>query len=117
MEDIQIDNKLFDFIKGFGDDLCSLELLLFFGRHPNARFNRTAVLRVLTARRFDTALALKNLIDQRLVITHFENGITLYGLTKEEPAYSMVTGLKNIDLLQWQSLVEQIIHSHIIKQI
>lgn len=113
---MQTNNNLFDFIKGFGDDLCSLELLLFFGRHPNARFNRTAVLRVLTARKFDTAIALKNLINQNLVVTHFENGITLYGLTKEEPAYSIVTGMKNVDLLQWQSLVEQIIHSYIGKQ-
>jgi hypothetical protein len=109
VENVKIHNRLGDFIKDFGDDLCSLELLLFFGRHPNARFNRTAVLRALTARRFDTAIALKCLIDRKLVITYFENGITLYALTKEEPAYSIVAELKGIDRLQWQSLIGQIV--------
>jgi hypothetical protein len=109
VEDVKTHNQLADFIKDFCDDLCSFELLLFFGRHPNARFNRTAVLRALAARRFDTAIALKRLTDRKLVITHFENGITLYALTKEEPAYSIVAELRNIDHLQWQTLAEQII--------
>ena len=109
VEDIRVHNRLIDFVKEFSDSLCSLELLLFFGRHPHARFNRTAVLRALATRRFDTAIALKLLIDRKLVVTYFENGITLYALTKDEPVYSIVAELKKIDRLHWQTLIEQAI--------
>jgi hypothetical protein len=111
VENINTRDMIANFIKNFANDLCSLELLMFFGRHPNARFNRTAVLRAISAKRFDTGIALKHLMDQKLVITFFENGITLYALSKEELIRTAVFELKNIDRLQWQSLVEQILRS------
>lgn len=109
MKDIGIEDKLCNFIKGFSDDLCSLELLLFFSRHPNARFNRTAVLHAITTRQFDTGIALKQLIDRKLVVTYTENGISLYALTKEEPAHSLAAQLVNIDQRQWQVVLEHIL--------
>ena len=109
MEDFKLDDRLCDFIKDFGDDLCSLELLLFFGRHPHARFNRTAVIHALNSGRFDCGGALKRLIDRKLVVTCLENGMALYSLTKEEPAHSVVIELKKIDQRQWQKVLEQIL--------
>ena len=107
---IDIDDKLCCFIKDFSDDLNSLELLLFFSRHPNARFNRNALLHApMTSGRFDCGIALKRLIDKKLVAVYPENGIILYSLTKEEPAHSISAELINIDQRQWQMIVEQII--------
>ncbi len=111
MKEIDIEDKLCNFIKGFGDDLCSLELLLFFCRHPNVRFNRSAVTHALTSKQFDTGIALKKLIDQKLVITYLEHGITLYALTKEEPERSLSLELINIDQKHWQEFLEYILNS------
>jgi hypothetical protein len=110
---IEIDDKLCTFIKDFGDDLNSLELLLFFSRHPNARFNRNALLHAPNGSgRFDSGIALKRLLDKKLVVAYSENGIILYSLTREEPAHSFSAGLVNIDQGQWQMIVEQLINAH-----
>jgi hypothetical protein len=110
VKDIQIEDKLCNFIKDFSDDLCCLELLLFFSRHPNARFNRTAVLHAsVTSRQFDAGIALKRLIDKKIIVTYSENGVALFALTKEEPAHSLTARLINIDQSQWQTIIENIL--------
>jgi predicted methyltransferase len=109
LKDIDIEDKLCNFIKDFGDDLNSLELLVFFSRHPRAKFNRTAVIHALVTKHFDTGIALKRLIERNIVVTCNENGITLYSLTKEEPAHSLASELVNIDQQQWQKILEQIL--------
>jgi hypothetical protein len=109
---IEIEERLCNFIRDFGDDLSSLELLLFFSRHPNARFNRTVLLHVhITSGKFDTGIALKRLLDKKIVISHCQNGITLYSLTKDEPTHTLSSELINIDQRQWQKIVEQILDS------
>jgi len=109
VEEIGIEDKLVVFIKDIGDDLCSLELLLFFSRHPHARFNRSAVLHALRCHQFEAGIALKRLIDKKVIVTYFENGISLYALTKEEPSHSLAAEMVNIDQLQWQKLLEHIL--------
>jgi hypothetical protein len=109
LKDIDVEDKLCNFIKDFCDDLNSLELLIFFGRHPLARFNRTAVVHVLLAKQFDAGIALKRLIDKKIVVASNENGMTLYYLTKEEPAHSLAVKLINVDQSKWQRVLEQIL--------
>ena len=109
MKEVDIEDKLCSFIREFGDDLTSLELLLFFSRHPHARFNRPAVFHALTAKQFDVGIALKRLVDRKLVVTCCEHGMTLYALTKDEPAHSLATQLANIDQHQWQTIIEHIL--------
>ena len=111
MNDIDIEDKLCNFINDFGDDLCVLELLVFFSRHPHARFNRTSILHVLTSKQFDTSIALKQLIDKKMVVAYSENGITLYALTKEEPAHSLAAQLITIDQRQWQIILEHLLNA------
>lgn len=112
MEGIGIKDDLDIFIKSFADDLYSLELLLFFSRHPNAQFNRTAVLHAVTTKKFDTGIALKNLIDKKLVMVHAENGIMLYALTKDEPAHSLASQLVTIDQRQWQIILGHLLDAN-----
>jgi hypothetical protein len=111
LKDVKIEDKLCNFIKDFCDDLNSLELLVFFSRHPNARFNRTVVVHALTSKHFDSGIALKRLIDRKLVVATIENGMTLYSLTKEEPSHSLASELVTIDQGQWQKILEQILKS------
>jgi hypothetical protein len=111
LKDIDIQDKLCIFVKDYCDDLSSLELMLFFSRHPHARFNHSAVLHVVTSKRFDTAVALKRLVDKKIVITYTDNGVTLYALTKDEPTHSLAAQLVQIDQRQWQTIVEQILNA------
>ena len=111
MKEIKIEDRLCLFIKDFCDDLCSLELLLFFSRHPNARFNRSAITHAVTSRRFDAGIALKKLVDRHAVVCYVENGLSLYALTKEEPNHSLACQLLNIDQSQWQVVLVQILEA------
>ncbi|HSW59077.1 MAG TPA: hypothetical protein VLH15_11775 [Dehalococcoidales bacterium] len=111
MKEIRIGDERCLFIKQFCDDLCSLELLLFFSRHPKARFNRSAVLHAVTFHRFDAGLALKKLVDRKLVVTSIENNITLYALTKSEPEHTLASEMVNIDQKQWQVILKQVLDS------
>ncbi len=112
MKDIGIEDKLCKFVKEIGEDLNSLELLLFFSRHPNARFNRTATLHAVVSKSFDTGIALKRLIEKNIVVTYFENGITLYGLTKAEPAHSLAVEMVAIDQSRWAVILEYILDAN-----
>jgi len=109
VKDIGIEDKLCKFVKEIGEDLNSLELLLFFSRHPNARFNRTATLHAVPSKSFDTGIALKRLIDKKIIVTYFENGITLYALTKQEPAHGLAVEMISIDQSRWQVILEYIL--------
>jgi len=109
VEEIKIEDRLCEFLKNFADDLNGLELALFFGRHPNAKFNRTAVLHALNTRQFDAGMALKKLINNKIVVTCSENGITLYSLTSDECIRSLITNLVNLGQRNWQLLLEQIL--------
>jgi hypothetical protein len=109
VKSIDIEDKLFSFIKDFGDDLNCLELLVFFSRHPNARFNRTAVIHAISTQQFDAGIALKRLIDKKIVVTCFVNGITLYALTREEPQHTLAARMSSIDQGQWQIILEHLL--------
>jgi hypothetical protein len=111
VKEIKIEDKLYIFIQTFCDDLCGLELLLFFSRHPNARFNRSAISHAVLSKRFDTGIALKKLIDNHLIVVYLENNVTLYSLTKEEPSHSLACQLLNIDQGQWPVILEQILNA------
>ncbi len=112
MKDMGIEDKLCKFVKELGDDLNNLEMLLFFSRHPNARFNRAASLHAVTSRNFDAGIALKRLIDKKIVVTYFENGITLYALTKEEPTHSLAVEMVSIDQSRWQVILEYLLDAN-----
>jgi hypothetical protein len=109
VRNIQVDDTLSKFIAEFGDDLCSLELLLFFGRHPNARFNHAAVVHALGPRQFDAGIALKKLREKDLVSASSSNGVYLFGLTRDEQIRDMVESMVNIDQRQWQTILEKIL--------
>jgi hypothetical protein len=111
LKDIEIEDKLCAFIRDLGDDLCCLELLLFFSRHPHARFNRTAVLHATTGKQFDNGIALKRLIEKKIVVMYHENGISLFALTQQEPVHTLAAEMINIDQRQWQRILEQILNA------
>jgi len=109
VKDVEIEDKLSNFINQFADNLYCLELLMFFSRHPNARFNRSAVLHSVKIAHFEASISLKHLVDKKVVVAYSENEITLYGLTKEEPAHSLASKLVSIDQSRWQIILDQLL--------
>jgi hypothetical protein len=108
-----IDYTLARFLKSFNDDQCSLELLLYFGRHPLTRFNQPVVLSCLGSVRPDVERALRRLLLKKLVVRFMENGVALFGLTHDEYVRNMITGMGRLDHSQWQRLLKQVEKEHL----
>jgi hypothetical protein len=107
VKEITVDEKLCQFIKEYGNDRCSLELLRFLGRHPHARFCRLAIVPALSARSLDMQEALRHLMDKGLVTEYAANGVHFYSLTEDESLRSLALGLAALDWHQWQLMLEQ----------
>ncbi len=112
MKDLRIEDKLCNFIKDYCDDLNTLQLLLFFSRHPNAHFNRSALTQYLDSRHFDAGTSLKKLMEKKIIVVKQENGIHLYSLTREETSRGLALQMLTIDQAQWQIVLEQILDAH-----
>jgi hypothetical protein len=88
------EKELSQFINEYADDRhCLLELLLFWGRHPCARFSRLAIVHALNSRRPHIERALGYLINKGIVRTCLENNVPLYSLTDNEPLHSLVLNI------------------------
>ncbi len=108
MHEIVIEEKLRDFVKDYCDGRCSMQLLLFLGKHPHARFSQLAMVHALDARKTEIEKALTYLSDKRLVVTwNAENGLPFYSLTEQEPLCGLVSGLVALDWWQWQLMLGQ----------
>lgn len=112
MQEIAVGERLCQFVRECGDDQCSLELLLFLGKHPDTRFCRLAIVHALNAQRRDIERALRHLINKGLVKICAGNGVPLYSLTEAEPPRSLVLDLAALDWRQWQVLLEQTRSEH-----
>jgi len=107
VQDIAVEQKLRQFIKEFGDDRCSLELLTFLGKHPHTRFSRLAIIHALDAPRSDIDRALQHLINKGLIIIHDGNDIPVYTLSDSELLHRLALNLAGLNQCQWQLVLKQ----------
>jgi len=101
-------------IKEFSDDPYCLELIQFFGWHPNTRFSGLAILHALSVngeRRYIDK-ALRQLVDKGIVKTYSENGIALYCLTDNNGLRQKALDVAGLDWSQWQDVLRQS-YSHV----
>jgi len=101
-----------ELIQGYSDDIHCLELLRFFGKYSNARFNRLAIIHGLyngSARSIAHSLeqSLKRVVEDKLILTSSENGINLYYLTHDKPAREMISEFAAIDSPRLRVLVKE----------
>lgn len=109
MQEIVVEERLREFIREYCDGRSSVQLLLFLGRHPHARFSQLAIVHALEARKADVADAVQHLINKRLVVAWTaENGLPFYSLTEEEPLCGLVEELVTLDWWQHQIMLEGI---------
>jgi hypothetical protein len=112
VNEYRIEDDLCNFVKDFCDDLSTLQLLLFFSRHPNAHFNRSALMHALPVKQFDTGAALDRLIEKKIVVMGNENSLSLFSLTKDEAVRKLAIQMLNIDRSRWQVILENILDAH-----
>jgi len=84
------------------------ELLLFWGMHPNAKFDRKAICYALDYSKLDTERALRIMIEEGLLDSHSRNGVTLYSLTKDEERRRPVLELAALGRDRWQLMTKRI---------
>jgi hypothetical protein len=106
---ITLSQKTLEMVKPYVDDIHCVELLQFFGKYSNARFNRLAIIHGLyngSAHSIGHSIekALKRAVDDKLIRTLLENGINLYSLTPEKSVREMICEFANVDSLQLKTL-------------
>jgi predicted transcriptional regulator len=85
-----------------------LELLRFFGRKPNTRFNRQAIIRIANSAA-KTEKALKYLVSKGAVRECNENDSITYSLTDQGWMHSLAKDLATLDWSQYYMTLKQIL--------
>ena len=105
-----IGDRLRNFTENTSDKHDIVELLRFFGRRPNTRFNRQAIIRTSNSSR-KTEKALKYLIDTGAVKECDESNILTYVLTDKGWMHNLAKDLASLDWAQFNITLRQILQS------
>jgi len=87
---------------------CCLELMRFFGVHPNSRFSKLAIIHAVdeNGRHLEVERALAQLTSEGVLKTDNSNGTSFYLLSHEEAVMRRVLALARFDWLRWQWLLK-----------
>ncbi len=97
--------SLYCFLQEHGDSRVKRELLLFWGMHPNARFDHRAVHYAVDYSKMETERALRTMVEEELLDKNICNGVTLYSLTTKEERRRAVLELAALSWDQWQLML------------
>ncbi len=95
------EESLYRFLEEHGDNRVKRELLLFWGMHPNARFDRKVICYALDYSKLDTEGALRAMVEEELLDKHICNGVTLYSLTRNEERRQQLLALSTFGWDRW----------------
>jgi len=109
--EIAIEENLYQFIRKYAGEPLKMELLAFWGRHPNAKFSKFAMYHVEDYREV-FCRALEDMAEAGLVDAHVYNGTPLYSLTTNEEKRRLVMKLATLGWDQ-QQLVLRLIEQHL----
>ena len=77
-------SRMFQFLKQYVDTWLKLDLLLFWNKHPYAKFTSGAIARTLERRRrVEVEEALDSLVHEAIVERHTDQGQPFYCLTSD----------------------------------
>jgi hypothetical protein len=110
--EVAIEENLYQFIRKYADEPLKMELLAFWGRHPNAKFSKLAIYHVEDCRKVDACRALGDMAEAGLVDAHIYNGTPLYSLTMNEEKRRLVMKLATLGWDQ-QQLVLRLVSKEI----
>lgn len=100
---------LYQLIEKYSNDLYCLELIQFFGWHPNTGFSSLAILHALSGSDEHRYVenALNQLVDKGLVKTYSENDTAYYRLVNDRKIRQAALNITRLDWNQWQGLLMQ----------
>ena len=96
-------------LEEYADDPYCLELIQFFGWHPNTRFSGLAVLHAMNVnseKRY-IEMAMRQLIDKGMVRAYSEHNVHFYHLTEDELLRQVAVDVVRLDWSQWQAILRQ----------
>jgi len=110
--DLTLHENTLEMIQGYVDDVHCLELLQFFGKYSNARFNRLAIIHGLYDGRAHSLAhilekSLKRLVEDKFIHTAPQNGIILYSLTDDKKSREMIREFAAIDSQRLHTLINE----------
>jgi hypothetical protein len=106
------EEELLRFCGDHVSDLLSMELLAFWGRHPNCRFTIDAVTCAMDAKRRNVERALNGLLAEDLIVTSVHNDTTLYYLTPDETKRQPILDLAALGWHERRAILERLAQKH-----
>ena len=105
---VLIKENLCGFVQKHGDNRLKRELLIFWGMHPNTRFDSKVISYALDCFKLDAERALRAMVTEGLVDSYTSNGVSLYSLTKNEDRRQPIIELATLGWDRWQLMIKHI---------
>ena len=95
------------FLQEHSDHRVKRELLLFWGMHPNAKFSRFAICYAVDSNKLDMKMALRDMVEAKLLDARIYNSVTLYSLTTNEDIRRLLLALAALGWDRWQLMLRR----------
>ena len=97
-------------VKKLINNRCCLMLLRFFVAHPNGRFSKLAIVHAIDDNNSKTEVekALRQMVDEGILMINIENDVSFYLLTREEPIRQSILEMAEFDWRHWQIVLDYI---------
>ena len=106
MQNVLVKENLCHFLQKYGDNRVKRELLLFWGKHPNATFAKFALCYAVDCSGLQVEQALKEHTEAGIVEKYpNERGLCFYSLTSDEAKRQQVIQLADFDWSQWNFML------------
>jgi hypothetical protein len=101
------EESLYQFLKEHGNNWVKRELLLFWGMHPNTKYDRNVICYALDCSKLDAESALSYMVEEGLLDNRISNGVTLYSLTTNEDRRRPLLALAILGWDRWRLLLRR----------
>jgi len=97
-------------VKKLINNRCCLMLLRFFVAHPNGRFSKLAIVHAIDDNNSkpEVEKALRQMVDEGILMINIENDVSFYLLTREEPTRQSILEMAEFDWRHWQLVLDYI---------
>jgi len=101
--------KLVHFLEKYGDTSPKMQVLLFWGRHPRAKFTLDCIADALDARRLDLKEAVETLVNEGIIeVQQSDNGVKWYSVNQKRRDYlEALTNLEWSEIRYWKDYCSQ----------
>lgn len=106
------EESLYRFLEEHGNDRLKSGLLLFWGMHPNAKFDKKVICYALDCNKLDAERALRAMVEEGLLDKHICNGLILYSLTTNQERRHPIMTLATLGWDRWQFMLRGIEQRH-----